>query len=198
MPYVGFNIDESTDQDTRAGEASLLIERHVEEGVLKPSIMTRNYEQPFCIRCIKNCAKFSQTVYQKVCRILSRSYGEGRRLDSLDGIRGLVFLLAFGVEVDQAAELIHPGTEYGTSVWRQQLYGWWKTIFRMISQGSSHFLTVFLILAGFLATFTLFLRSGPLLQKEGLTRRARVFSYIQLSMNFIGGRFFRIWPLLQV
>jgi hypothetical protein len=199
MPYVGFSIEESGDQEARSGEAtSLLIERHVEEGVLKPSIMARNYEQPYFIRCIKNCARFGQLAFTKVCRILSRSYGEGRRLDSLDGIRGLVFLFAFGVEVDQAACLIYPGSEYATSAWRQDCFGLWKTLFRMITLGSSHFLTVFLVLAGFLATFTLFLRSGPLLQKDGLSERERLTSFTHLSMNFLGGRLLRIWPLLQV
>lgn len=202
MPYVGFNIDESTDQEARTGEATLLIERHVEEGVLKPSIQTRNYnEQSTCIRCIKTCGKFGKYSINKICKILSRSYNreEGRRLESLDGIRGIVYLFAFSVQVDQAALLIYPDKHYGESEFRLNYYGIWKTLFRISIKGSKHYLSVFLILSGFLSTFSLFLRSGPLLQKENqLSGKERIKSFINLSINFLGGRFLRVWPLLQV
>ena len=69
MPYVGFGAREAE----QAEESTSLIERHVEEGVLKPSNTTKTYhEQPFFIRCIKSVARLGSFVCGRVCAILTR------------------------------------------------------------------------------------------------------------------------------
>ena len=88
MPYVGFGREERQPVERPPdgeSESSSLIERHVEEGVLKPSISARDYEQPLFIRCLKGCAGVGVFVHGRVCAVLSRSFTLERRFDALDG-----------------------------------------------------------------------------------------------------------------
>jgi hypothetical protein len=88
MPYVGFGREERQPVARPAeddGESSSLIERHVEEGVLKPSATERDYEQPLFIRCLKGCAGLGVFVHGRVCAVLSRTRSQERRFDALDG-----------------------------------------------------------------------------------------------------------------
>jgi len=89
MPYVGFGREERQPVIERPpegeSESSSLIERHVEEGVLKPSASARDYEQPLFIRCLKGCAGVGVFVHGRVCAVLSRSFTLERRFDALDG-----------------------------------------------------------------------------------------------------------------
>jgi peptidoglycan/LPS O-acetylase OafA/YrhL len=196
MPYE--SIFERREEATVAEEGDALIERHVEEGVLKRSGLT--HEQPCLIRCIKGCAKVGSFVLRRVCVVLSRSQQGERRFEAIDGMRALTFLCVLAVHVDEVATLRYPDS-YGESNWRSQIQngkgGILAIPIRVVILGGNYWLGVFLVLSGFLGSFVLFLRSGPLLQQTYTSERERLLAYNGLSMNFLAGRWVRVWPLLQ-
>ena len=74
----------------------------------------------------------------------------------------------------------------------------WVAPFRILTAGGDYFLGVYLVVSGFLVSFVLFLRSGPLLQQAHASERGRASAFAGLSVNFLAGRWLRIWPTLQV
>ena len=60
------------------------------------------------------------------------------------------------------------------------------------------FFGCYLVISGFLVSFVLFLRSGPLLQQVFPSERDRLHAFASLTANFLSGRWLRVWPVLQV
>lgn len=196
MPYE--SIFTQRVEQVVADEGDSLIERHVEEGVLKRPGLT--HEQPFVIRCIKGCARFGAFVIHRVCGVLARSHQGERRFDVVDGARSLAFLAVLAVHVDEVSALRFPDT-YGDSSWRTKLHsgqgGLWDVPLRVVVLGGNYWLGVYLVISGFLCSFVLFLRSGPLLQQPYSSERERLGAFGWLSVNFMAGRWARVWPILQ-
>jgi len=126
-----------------------------------------------------------------------RSRQGERRFDALDGARALAFLAVLALHCDQVAIARFPDSAYGTSAWRDDLTGIWKAPLRSMVSCGSFFLGVFLVVSGFLSTFVLFLRSGPMLQQQSTSERGRILAFSSISANFIVGRFLRVWPVLM-
>ena len=92
----------------------------------------------------------------------------------------------------------YPDT-YGDSSFRSNERVWWKAPFRVVTSGGDYFAGVYLVISGFLVSFVLFLRSGPLLtDKPHASEAEKRKAFANLSINFLKSRFTRIWPTMQV
>ena len=78
------------------------------------------------------------------------------------------------VHVDKVCAARYPDT-YGDSHFRTSaMHGdLWKAPFRILTTGEDYFMGMFLVVAGFLASFVLFLRSGPTMQQVAASFRSR-------------------------
>lgn len=91
------------------------------------------------------------------------------------GVRALAYLGVLALHADTIAASRYPDT-YGDSHFRTSAAQGdvLKAPFRILMQGEDYFTGVFLVVSGFLATFVLFLRSGPLMQQVILTNADKV------------------------
>lgn len=91
------------------------------------------------------------------------------------GVRALAYLGVLALHADTIAASRYPDT-YGDSHFRTSAAQGdvLKAPFRILMQGEDYFTGVFLVVSGFLASFVLFLRSGPLMQQVHLSNTHEV------------------------